>query len=78
MFLFFVSRSFPLPSALLSTDLKGKRFSGGILFACKGRFRPKRHCRLTFQLSKKVCTTFADEHRKRATDAIGNNTYSEN
>lgn len=76
-FLFSVSRLFPLPSALFSTDLKGERFSGWIR-SKGGRFCPKRHSRLTFQLSMKVCTTFADEHRKRAADAIGNNTHSEN
>ena len=37
----FVSRSFPLPSAVLSTGLKGERFSGWILSG-GGRFSPKR------------------------------------
>ena len=44
------------------TDVKGKRFSGGILFACKGRFRPKRYSRQTFSLSmESVLTSMGGE-----------------
>lgn len=37
-----------------------KVFGGGILFACKGRFLPKRHSRPTFSLSKKSVLTLMD------------------
>ena len=42
------------------TDVKGKRFSGWIPFACKGRFCPKRHGRLTFSLSMESVLTSMD------------------
>ena len=48
----FVSRSFPLPSAVLSTGLKGERFSGWILFN-EGRFGPKRLAARPFNFQMK-------------------------
>ena len=46
----FVSRSFPLPSAFLSTDIeRGKVF--GLNTLVEGRFCPKRLAAPTFQLS---------------------------
>ena len=48
----FVSRSFPLPSAVLSTGLKGERFSGWILFK-EGRFTPKRLAARPFNFQMK-------------------------
>ena len=47
----FVSRSFPLPSAFLSTDIeRGKVF--GLNTLVGGRFRQKRLAAPTFQLSR--------------------------
>ena len=51
IFYIFVSRSFPLPSAFLSTDIeRGKVF--GLNTLVGGRFRPKRLAAPTFQLSR--------------------------
>ena len=63
----FVSRSFPLPSAFLSTDIeRGKVF--GVNTLRRRKILTETACRPTFQLSNLVCTTFADELRKRASD----------
>ena len=59
----FVSRSFPLPSAFLSTDIeRGKVFG---LNTLRRRKIP------TETAFKGYCTTFADEQRKGANDGIG-------
>ncbi len=59
----FVSRSFPLPSAFLSTDIeRGKVF--GLNTLRRRKIQSETACRLTFQLSNEVCTSFADEQRK--------------
>lgn len=66
----FVSRSFPLPSAFLSTDIeRGKVF--GLNTLRRRKILPEMACRLTFQLSRSDVLTFADEQRKGANDGIG-------
>ena len=66
----FVSRSFPLPSAFLSTDIeRGKVFGVNTLQGRK--IHPETACRPTFQLSNEVCTSFADEQRKWVIGGIG-------
>ena len=70
-FYIFVSRSFPLPSAFLSTDIERERFSGWILSA-GGRFSPKRLAAPTFQLSR------ADVLPSQTSKGKGRMTESEN
>ena len=70
----FVSRSFPLPSAFLSTDIeRGKVF--GVNTLRRRKIQPETACRPTFQLSNEVCTSFADEQRKWVSDGIGKLIY---
>ena len=48
------------------------RFSGWIRSA-RGRFCPKRLCRLTLPLLSEPCATFASEHRERVADGMNLN-----
>ena len=71
IFYIFVSRSFPLPSAFLSTDIeRGKVF--GLNTLVGGRFRPKRLAAPTFQLSR------ADVLPSQTSKGEGRMTESEN
>ena len=66
----FVSRSFPLPSAFLSTDIeRGKVF--GVNTLRRRKILPETACRPDLSTFKGRCTTFADEQRKGANDGIG-------
>ena len=65
----FVSRSFPLPSAFLSTDIeRGKVF--GLNTLRRRKILPETACRSDLSTFKGYCTTFADEQRKGANDGI--------
>lgn len=69
-FYIFVSRSFPLPSAFLSTDIeRGKVF--GLNTLRRRKILTETACRPTFQLSNEVCTSFADEQQKWVNGGIG-------
>ena len=66
----FVSRSFPLPSAFLSTDIeRGKVF--GLNTLRRRKVQTETACRPDLSTFKGYCTTFADEQRKGANDGIG-------
>ena len=66
----FVSRSFPLPSAFLSTDIeRGKVF--GLNTLRRRKIQSETACRTDLSTFKGYCTTFADEQRKGANDGIG-------
>ena len=66
----FVSRSFPLPSAFLSTDIeRGKVF--GVNTLRRRKILTETACRPDLSTFKGYCTTFADEQRKGANDGIG-------
>ena len=65
----FVSRSFPLPSAFLSTDIeRGKVF--GLNTLRRRKIPTETACRPDLSTFKGYCTTFADEQRKGANDGI--------
>ena len=65
----FVSRSFPLPSAFLSTDIeRGKVF--GLNTLRRRKILPETACRPDLSTFKGRCTTFTDEQRKGANDGI--------
>ena len=69
-FYIFVSRSFPLPSAFLSTDIeRGKVF--GMNTLRRRKIQSETACRTDLSTFKGYCTTFADEQRKGANDRIG-------
>ncbi len=69
-FYIFVSRSFPLPSAFLSTDIeRGKVF--GLNTLRRRKIQTETACRPDLSTFKGYCTTFADEQRKGANDRIG-------
>ena len=73
-FYIFVSRSFPLPSAFLSTDIeRGKVF--GLNTLRRRKVQTETACRPDLSTFKGWCTTFADEQRKGATDGIGKLIY---
>ena len=73
-FYIFVSRSFPLPSAFLSTDIeRGKVF--GLNTLRRRKILPETACRPDLSTFKGRCTTFADEQRKGANDGIGELIY---
>ena len=66
----FVSRSFPLPSAFLSTDIeRGKVF--GLNTLRRRKISTETACRPDLSTFKGYCTTFADEQRKEVTEGIG-------
>ena len=66
----FVSRSFPLPSAFLSTDIeRGKVF--GLNTLHRRKIPTETACRPDLSTFKGYCTTFADEQRKGANDGLG-------
>ena len=68
-FYIFVSRSFPLPSAFLSTDIeRGKVF--GLNTLRRRKIQTETACRPDLSTFKGWCTTFADEQRKGANDGI--------
>lgn len=68
-FYIFVSRSFPLPSAFLSTDIeRGKVF--GLNTLRRRKIQSETACRSDLSTFKVYCTTFADEQRKGANDGI--------
>ena len=70
IFYIFVSRSFPLPSAFLSTDIeRGKVF--GVNTLRRRKIQSETACRPDHSTFKGYCTTFADEQRKGANDGIG-------
>ena len=70
----FVSRSFPLPSAFLSTDIeRGKVF--GVNTLRRRKIQTETACRPDLSTFKGYCTTFADEQRKGANDGIGKLIY---
>ena len=70
----FVSRSFPLPSAFLSTDIeRGKVF--GLNTLRRRKIQSETACRPDLSTFKGYCTTFADEQRKGANDGIGELIY---
>ena len=72
----FVSRSFPLPSAFLTTEIeRGKVF--GLITLRRRKNPTETACRLTFQLSNSICTTFADDQRKGVNDGIGKSIISQ-
>ena len=52
---------------------RGKVFGVNTLW--RRKIQPETACRPTFQLSMKVCTTFADEQRNGANDGIGKLIY---
>lgn len=66
----FVSRSFPLPSAFLSTDIeRGKVF--GLNTLVGGRFSPKRLAAPTFQLSRAdVLPSQTSKGKGRMTESV--------
>lgn len=65
-----VSRSFPLPSAFLSTDIeRGKVF--GLNLPPMESIQPETACCSDLSTFKGRCTTFADEQGKGANDGIG-------
>lgn len=73
-FYIFVSRSFPLPSAFLSTDIeRGKVF--GLNTLHRRKIPTETACRPDLSTFKGYCTTFADEQRKGANDGIGKLIY---
>ena len=73
-FYIFVSRSFPLTSAFLSTDIeRGKVF--GLNTLRRRKILPETACRPDLSTFKGYCTTFADEQRKGANDGIGELIY---
>lgn len=73
-FYIFVSRSFPLPSAFLSTDIeRGKVF--GVNTLHRRKIQSETACRPDLSTFKGYCTTFADEQRKGANDGIGKLIY---
>ena len=68
-FYIFVSRSFPLPSAFLSTDIeRGKVF--GLNTLRRRKIPTETACRPDLSTFNGYCTTFADEQRKGANDGI--------
>ncbi len=70
----FVSRSFPLPSAFLSTDIeRGKVF--GLNTLRRWKILTETACRPDLSTFKGYCTTFAGEQRKVAYDGIGKLIY---
>ncbi len=70
----FVSRSFPLPSAFLSTDIeRGKVF--GLNTLHRRKIQTETACRPDLSTFKGRCTTFADEQRKGVNDGIGKLIY---
>ena len=70
----FVSRSFPLPSAFLSTDIeRGKVF--GVNTLRRRKILPETACRPDLSTFKGYCATFADEQRRWANDGIGKLIY---
>ena len=70
----FVSRSFPLPSAFLSTNIeRGKVF--GLNTLRRRKILPETACRSDLSTFKGYCTTFADEQRKGANDGIWKHLY---
>lgn len=70
LFYIFVSRSFPLPSAFLSTDIeRGKVF--GLNTLRRRKIQHETACRPDLSTFNGYCTTFADEQRKGANDGIG-------
>lgn len=70
IFYIFVSRSFPLPSAFLSTDIeRGKVF--GLNTLRRRKILTETACHPDLSTFKGYCTTFADEQRKGANDGIG-------
>lgn len=74
LFYIFVSRSFPLPSAFLSTDIeRGKVF--GLNTLRRRKIPTETACRPDLSTFKGYCTTFADEQRKGANDGIGKLIY---
>ena len=74
IFYIFVSRSFPLPSAFLSTDIeRGKVF--GLNTLRRRKIPTETACRPDLSTFKGYCTTFADEQRKGANDGIGELIY---
>lgn len=73
-FYIFVSRSFPLPSAFLSTDIeRGKVF--GLNTLRRRKIPTETACRPDLSTFNGYCTTFADEQRKWANDGIGRLIY---
>lgn len=73
-FYIFVSRSFPLPSAFLSTDIeRGKVF--GLNTLRRRKILTETACRPDLSTFNGYCTTFADEQRKGANDGIGKLIY---
>ena len=73
-FYIFVSRSFPLPSAFLSTDIeRGKVF--GVNTLRRRKIPTETACRPDLSTFKGYCATFADEQRKGANDGIGKLIY---
>ena len=73
-FYIFVSRSFPLPSAFLSTDIeRGKGFRAE--YSPQEEDSERNGLPLDLSTFKGYCTTFADEQRKGANDGIGKPIY---
>ena len=65
----FVSRSFPLPSAFLSTDIeRGKVF--GLNTLRRRKIPTETACRPTFQLSRTIVLPSQTHQRKGANDGI--------
>ena len=70
IFYIFVSRSFPLPSAFLSTDIeRGKVFGQNTLR--RRKIQSETVCRPDLSTFKGYCTTFADEQQKWVNGGIG-------
>ena len=66
----FVSRSFPLPSAFLSTDIeRGKVF--GLNTLRRRKILTETAYRPDLSTFNSVCTTFADEQQKWVNGGIG-------
>ena len=64
LFYIFVSRSFPLSSAFLSTDIeRGKVF--GLNTLHRRKILPETACRQTLRLPPKPRVTFASVHREQ-------------
>lgn len=63
----FVSRSFPLPSAFLSTDIeRGKVF--GVNTLRRRKILPETALSPDLATASEPCATFASEHREQVTD----------
>ena len=64
-----LSRSFPLPSAFLSTDIESGKFFGSNTLH-RRKIHSESACRSDLSTFMDYCTTFADEQKKGTNDGI--------